>query len=298
MTTRRFRNQSGVIALVVGLIGSLLLIVGGAASAVTSLSTGAPGKGNWYVLQMWHGSSLGTLVPAGTAIDLKPRPGAPRDVYSVGSGTIVKTSVCKNHATVYVNTVGIGIIGYVHLSSTAVLRSGRVSAGQKLGRIAGVYSETGDKGCTRSWNTPHLHIAFPKRYGTLALGGNTVLRMNQTLNFGGLPTVFSGNVSSSLSLTVASANVTICADNLLGNTVTTRLSRPAANGYSARSWTKSKLASSRCVTFSNMDGDGNTFANVTYTQRSALNSTPSSTWSGSGCFAETGGRGLCDQQRR
>jgi len=109
---------------------------------------------------------------------------------------------------------------------------------------------------------------------------------------------FMGNVSSSLKLGKAAADVTICADNLRGNTVRTVLSRPATHGYPKKSWSASKKATSRCVKFTNLDGSGDTFTSTVYTQRSALNQAPSSSWKGSGCFSQSGGQGLCDQKKR
>lgn len=114
------------------------------------------------------------------------------------------------------------------------------------------------------------------------------------------PKVFSGAVSSALTVSSDGQEVRlkVCANNLKGQTVNATLSRPAAQGYGAKSWEYSQTATSTCVTFADMEGPGAVFRNVTYTSRAALNQKPSASWTAGGCFSSTGGQGLCDQVRR
>ena len=92
--------------------------------------------------------------------------------------------------------------------------------------------------------------------------------------------------------------MSVCANNLPGQTVRVDFRRPATAGYGPRSWSYSKKATSRCIEFGDMEGAGAVFRGVTYTSRAALNQSPSTSWNGAGCYAATGHRGLCDQVRR
>jgi hypothetical protein len=114
-------------------------------------------------------------------------------------------------------------------------------------------------------------------------------------NFPYRPTVFSGNVSSTLYFDNNGdrINLQVCADNLIGQSVRAQLSR------AGRTWSVvSQIATSRCVTFWDMDGAGATWTNTIYTTRAALNQNPNPVWNATGCFATTGGQGLCDSKSR
>jgi N-acetylmuramoyl-L-alanine amidase len=84
------------------------------------------------------------------------------------------------------------------------------------------------------------------------------------------------------------ANLKVCANNLVGNTVYVYFNR------AGRSWSYSQKATSTCVIFWNMDGDGPLIAGTTYYSRAALNQPPDTTWP-IPCASKTGGQGLCDQ---
>ncbi len=78
------------------------------------------------------------------------------------------------------------------------------------------------------------------------------------------------NGRSTPSIDVDSVNLQVCADNLSGKTVYGQMWRDAANGYPAHTWNYSLPANGGCVTFSDMDGSGQTFANVNYYTVAAL----------------------------
>ncbi len=117
---------------------------------------------------------------------------------------------------------------------------------------------------------------------------------DDTSRLGSAPIVFSGGVSSRLFFDQNGEriNLEICANNLPGQTVYARLSRPG-NVWSA----VTQQATDRCVTFWDMDGAGATFTNTTYTTRAALNQPPNDNWPVP-CFNATGGQGLCDSASR
>lgn len=87
-------------------------------------------------------------------------------------------------------------------------------------------------------------------------------------------------------------NLTICADNLAGNTVYVDFRR------SGKEFTvPPKIATSRCVTFYDMDGAG-PMNHTTYFSRAALNQKPDTGWPAPGCASVTGKKGLCDSITR
>ncbi|MET3961993.1 hypothetical protein ABIE44_001927 [Marmoricola sp. OAE513] len=275
-------------------LAAVFLVVPGARSA-TSLSVGAPGSGTWQVGQMWHGGALGGgIVPAGTSIDLSPIYGSPLDVYAVAAGRIVKTCVSPTQTSVFVDSPGLGVVGYSHLATGSTLVKGTVAKGQRLGRLATSYVKST---CATSWTGPHLHLSLPARYDVLKLGGHEVERY-AVLPFGSREAkTFVGRPSSSLTVTRKAVNLVVCADNLVGNVVHVRLSHPRKGKHVAYAWRTSKRATSRCVTFKNIDGKGRTLARTTYSQRSAVNQPPP-TWDVPGCYAATNGQGLCNRARR
>lgn len=287
------------------LIGCLILalpLAGGSfqtsAQAATSFSAGAPGWGTWHTYQMWHGPVLGDgLVPAGTALDIAPLSGASKDVYAVEAGRIVGTCRSSTQSSVYVDSPGIGVIGYVHLATGSILTSGTVARGQRLGTLATTYQRSA---CATSWTGPHLHLALPARYDEVRLGGQRV-RAHTDLDFPATPPptkTFNGTPRASIRVIPAAVRVIVCADNLPGNTVTVELTRKGTSEFKKNVRYATQRATGRCVRFTNLDGPRATVPGALYTQRSAINQRPSSTWPGSGCWTPTNGQGLCSQGKR
>ncbi len=108
------------------------------------------------------------------------------------------------------------------------------------------------------------------------------------------------NGSSTLSITQATANLEVCASNLSGKTVYATLYRDPYSSYSARTWRYQKTASSNCVTFSDMDGAGDTFSGITYYSVASLNpiSDSDATSKRNACYSTTSGKQLCDAEQR
>lgn len=284
-------------AALAGILLAVLLPAAPPAGAATSLSVAGPGRGTWQIGQMWHGGALGGgIVPAGTSIDLSPIQGSPRDVYAVAAGRVVKTCVSPTQSTVFVDSVGVGVIGYSHLRSGDIVTSGNVAKGQRLGTLATSYVKSA---CATSWTGPHLHLSFPARYDVLKLAGQTTSRL-QVLQFPTpqVPKKFAGSPVARLVLTTAAARLEVCASNLPGNVVAVRLNLRGTASAPGRFWTASKVATARCVRFENLDGAGNTVRLRTYTARAALNQPPKLTWTPPGCLARTARQGLCDRAVR
>lgn len=101
---------------------------------------------------------------------------------------------------------------------------------------------------------------------------------------------------SNLVITQAAVNLQVCAANLVGKNVKATLYRDAYNGYDAKIWNYDKQATSNCVTFSDMDGAGDTFSGVTYYTVASLNTISNADASSkrTSCYFATGGAQLCD----
>ena len=108
------------------------------------------------------------------------------------------------------------------------------------------------------------------------------------------------NGSSNLAVTQSAANLEVCADNMSGKTVYVTMYRDAYSGYSSRIWRYQKSASANCLTFSDMDGSGDTFAGVTYYTVASLNPISDSDASSkrTSCYSATAGKQLCDAAQR
>lgn len=182
---------------------------------------------------------------------------------------------------------------YVHLQKdSAMVSTGQwVSQGQALGKVGKVgytncaahlhFEVTGQTG-----SIPFDDVGAPE-LGMLYLSGNGAGGLNAYK--------FIGSASSNLFFDQAGAriNLTVCADNLPGQVVYVQLSRPGRTFDLV-----TQRASTRCVTFWDLDGVGMTYAGTDYTTRAALNRSPNPSWSGTGCAVATGGAGLCDTKRR
>lgn len=223
---------------------------------------------------------------------------AGRSVVASASGTATTFWDTRGGRIVDVNHGGGWVTRYAHLLEGSQV-TGSVRQGQRIGRVGNTGSST---------TAAHLHWEQRRdgvRQSTLYANGSAlgVNRYHTSRNCGSTPpptTRFSNDAVSRLRVTSDGQEIrlSVCANNIVGQRVVVRLSRPAVSGSAARSWTYEKRPSSRCVEFTNMEGPGAVLRNVTYTSRAALNQSPSSSWPGGGCYAATGGQGLCDQVRR
>jgi murein DD-endopeptidase MepM/ murein hydrolase activator NlpD len=102
---------------------------------------------------------------------------------------------------------------------------------------------------------------------------------------------FEGNVSSRLFFDNGSdrINLEVCADNLAGNVVYSKLWR------SERWWEYTTAASGRCVTVWDMDGAGGVFTDRPYRAWASLNSAPDTNWPVNCYYGISNRYGLCTQ---
>lgn len=182
---------------------------------------------------------------------------------------------------------------YAHLASF-MGSTGNVNQGDYIARSGNTGNSTG----------AHLHFELQKngaRVKPEPMCGQTGFRRYQTkADCWPSSEVFASGASSLISITTQSVNLRVCASNLPGRTVYVSLWRNAAAGYPARGWLASKVASSTCVQFNDLDGAGNTFAGTTYYTNAALRTIPADLASQqkTSCYSATGRRLMCDSVRR
>ena len=266
------------------------------------------GDGDFHVRNDKHPFERG-------AIDFSLAEGT--DVLASASGYIydIQWSVPK---TVAIRHPENGTISYyVHVVPLSTLREGAfVSQGEKIAEVSS--KEDGTTGA-------HLHFSVYKnsveimvpfadadayQYGSylgylLPSRSNYIETRYQSDNGTATPPppptnkTFS-NGSSSLSITQSAVNLTVCGDNLAGQTVYATLYRNAVGSDLPTLWTRQKTATSTCTTFSDMDGAGDTYANVTYYTVASLNpiSDSDAMDQRTACYSATGGEQLCDAIQR
>lgn len=278
-------------AVVAGILPGVLLAGAGPAGAATSF------KLPFRCGETWKASTYSGH--SSNSVDWN-RSGEDRGypVLASGAGTFRLGS--SSNGEVVIDHGGGWKTFYAHMTGIPTSLNGkRVASGTQIGKVGAVGNAT----------APHLHYAqlYNGVRQRVSIDGRAISYSGSYKSTNKCsstpapkPTKFSGSVSSKLWVTSNGQEVRlkVCANNLPGQTVKVDFRRPATAGYGARSWTYSKKASSKCVEFADMEGSGAVFRGVTYTSRAALNSTPSTSWSGAGCFTATGGRGLCDQVRR
>lgn len=118
---------------------------------------------------------------------------------------------------------------------------------------------------------------------------------------------FTSAATSSISIDTAGVNLRVCDTGRKGRVVAVSMWRPAAQGYSERSWRQQATLSNSdgCYTFTNLDGSGNTLSGVYYYTNVALHQEPQNYFPAdaaaqqkTSCFTTTNQRILCDRIRR
>jgi hypothetical protein len=175
---------------------------------------------------------------------------------------------------------------------------------------------------SRSFDAGGSYFAEPVvqingQWGGIPLSNGGFSRVNFSIAVPGLPPVpappaapaappvapavdyrFLGGPSSSLKDNNGSADLTVCADNIVNRTVYVNFRRPDPK-TTWKVWTFNKKATSRCVTFKDMDGSGPLNGGTLYESRAALDQQPSTDWSNTSCYAgNSKQQGLCDTVRK
>ncbi|MFE4107594.1 M23 family metallopeptidase [Almyronema epifaneia] len=184
---------------------------------------------------------------------------------------------------------------YLHLSSFSVSQGSYVVQGQKIavsgssGGVAPHLHLSVTYGCTGD-QSKEIQMRFSELSSRELLYQDNLISQNFTFRSG----------SSSPSISTNSINLTVRSSNLSGKRVYVQMWRAAANGYSAREWNSSSIASSSSLTFRDLDGSGSTFQGSDYYLVASLNPIPpgSAAKRRTSCYSATGGAQLCDRVRR
>lgn len=232
-------------------------------------------------------------------------------VLAIRSGTVAKVAtdqyggkyILLDHGDNYCSF-------YLHLEDFRVSLGQQVLQGQQI-------AISGNTGLGGQY---HLHLAvIQKQNGRCTADSSREIRMifdekpsgplqyrDQIVsqNRVGTPSnaLFTGNPSSQLTISRPTVDLTVCADNLPLRTVYVQMWRDAAYGNPPKTWNYSKVvpSSSRCVTFSDLDGPYDTFSGVTYYTVASLSQIPSGEAAKrrTSCYLATGRKQLCDSVRR
>lgn len=281
------------------------------AQLYTNLSTAVLGKrytmtaGYLYdtsyrcYVDIWH-TGIDFLAPAGTSVK------------ALGSGTVAWTDTTNSSTNGVFIAVNDDKDGkqwiYGHLQNLGNFRPGsRVTSGQVIGQI----------GSQSKANHLHLEVrtspfksADKKNQASVRnttmsplqafwlKSGNVTPAPTPPPTNGG--TFDQPNVSSNLSVTVPTIDLTVTASNLSGKTVYVQMWRPATNGNPEREWNTNKKATGTSITFNDLDGPGNTFSGVDYYTVASLSPIPSGEAAkrSTGCYLATNRTRLCDTKRR
>lgn len=190
---------------------------------------------------------------------------------------------------------------YGHLQSVGSFRAGNpITTGQSIGQV----------GSQAEAKHLHLEIRTPPFQTTGGAHPNQDFVRNFTmsplqafwrLSGNGDNTIpFAPPVSSRLTISVPTVDLTVNASNLPGRTVYVQMWRPAANGYPAKTWNYNQTATGTSITFKDIEGSGNSFAGVPYYTVASL--TPigdgEAAKQRTSCYGATAGKYLCDMVRR
>lgn len=247
----------------------------------------------------------------GRSVDFRLSPGTPV-LAPIDSVILSSCTPGNNHWAIKLKastTEDVYSLLHVTAPASAVQAGRSYEQGEQIGVIAG--DTPSNNGCANSTG-PHLHMGLP--YLPFSMGGYT-FRANETLsgtlvsaNGGGGseapstgPAIFSGNVSSSLTMTGETIDYAISAGNISGQNVYVQLWRPAHAGYPERVWNTRLTANGNSITFRDLDGPGSTFSGVSYYAVAALTPLEGSNAAKqqrTSCFSATGGAQLCDRVQR
>ncbi|MDZ8065803.1 MAG: M23 family metallopeptidase [Nostoc sp. DedQUE08] len=199
---------------------------------------------------------------------------------------------------------------YLHLNEF------KVSEGQTVqqGQVIAISGNTTSVGATLPY---HLHVSVTQKVNGVCSANRSqeiamffdemptrelqypeFITSQNRISSSSIP--FASPVSSRLSMSSSTVDLTVNAANLPGKTVYVQMWRSTAYGYAPKEWNFSKVASGTSITFNDLDGPGNTFAGVSYYTIASLKPIPAgeAAKQRTSCFSATGGQYLCDTVRR
>ena len=229
-------------------------------------------------------------------------------VSAMKSGTVRRVSTFSDGGNFIAVDHGSFCSFYIHLSEFRTYVGNYVAQGEIIGLSGNTGNSTG----------PHLHVSImpdsnntcpynaQSEYpiGFVEYGNTEIVRRyvnsRASLNYLYKPP-FSYSATSRATISTAEVNLTVCdSSTLYHRYVYATLYRGPVGSYPEKSWSYVKLASSSCVTFTNMDGSGNTYAGVNYyfvTSLSPISSADAKARRTS-CFYETSRTQMCGYVRR
>ena len=240
------------------------------------------------------------------AIDFSMNVGT--QVSSMAYGTVRRVSVFSDGGKFIAVDHGSYCSFYIHLSEFRTYVGNYVTRGEIIALSGNTGNSTG----------PHLHVALmpdsnntcpynaQSEYpiGFYEYGNKEIVQRyvysKYSLNYLYKPP-FSTSATARATISSPEVNLTVCDPyTLYHKYVYATLYRGPAAGYPEKQWSYVKFASSTCVTFTNMDGSGNTYAGTNYyfvTSLSPISSAEARARRTS-CFYETSRTQMCGYVRR
>jgi Peptidase family M23 len=166
---------------------------------------------------------------------------------------------------------------YVHLDKMLVKSGDTVQQGQKIGTVgntglggqyhlhAAVIKKILGQGCSTYGGTREIAMGFIENNNVPLKLWNKVVSQNVPVNT--TPPIVSNaftNPTSALSLTQASVNLFVKADNLANRTIYWQMYRGQVGNLAPRTWSDKVVATSNSITLGNLDGPGDTLKGVYY----------------------------------
>jgi hypothetical protein len=166
---------------------------------------------------------------------------------------------------------------YVHLDKMLVQSGATVQQGQIIGTVgdtgsrgqfhlhAAVIKKMPSKGCATYDGTREIAMGFIENNNVPLKLWNKVVSQNGAVNT--TPPAASNafaNPTSALSVTQASVNLFVKADNLANRTIYWQMYRGQVGNLAPRTWSDKAVATSNSITLGNLDGPGDTLKGVYY----------------------------------
>lgn len=234
------------------------------------------------------------------------------DVLAIKSVTVAAVATDQNGGKYVLMDHNDGFcVLYLHLDSFYVSKNQKVSRSQRIamsgttGNSTGphlhlaVYQKKPNQGCIVDFSQEIAMIFDEKPTGEM-VGQDKIVSQNG-IRF----ELYPGNSalpSTTLTIGQQSVDLKVCADNLPSRIVSVSLWRPSVGSTPAKSWPLYRQqATSKCLQFTDLDGDGPTLSGVKYYSVASLSpiaADEANKPARSSCFEATKGLQMCDAKSR